>query len=61
MISSRGSGEVNRVMRAATGERPVSRAAREGTHCGAAVKKRWHFTPSAANLSSAGVRTPGVP
>ncbi len=49
MISSRGSGEEKRVMRAATGERPVISAAREGTHCGAAVKKRWNFMPSAAS------------
>ncbi len=37
------------VMRAATGDRPVINAARDGTHCGAAVKKRWNFIPSVAN------------
>ena len=44
-------------MRAATGERPVINAARDGTHCGAAVKKRWNFMPSAASRSSVGVLT----
>lgn len=36
VITSGGSGEVNRPMRTATGERPVINAVREGTHCGAA-------------------------
>ena len=57
VITSRGNGEEKRVMRAATGERPVRYAARAGTHCGAAVKKRWNFMPSAARRSSVGVRT----
>jgi hypothetical protein len=57
VISSRGKGDENRVIRAATGERPVSNAAREGTHWGAAVKKRWNFMPSAASRSSVGVLT----
>lgn len=48
-------------MRAATGERPVSREAREGTHCGAVVKNRWNFIPPAASRSSAGVLTLASP
>ena len=36
-------------MRAATGERPVRKDARDGTHCGAVVKKRWNFIPSEAS------------
>ena len=61
VVSSRESGDENRVMRAATGERPVISAARDGTHCGAAVKKRWNLIPSAASWSRAGVFTFGSP
>ena len=42
-------------MRHATGERPVMIAARDGTHCGAAVNIRRNLTPSAASLSRCGV------
>jgi hypothetical protein len=52
---SGGSGELKRPMRAATGDRPVISAVRDGTHCGAAVNARSNSMPSRANRSSAGV------
>lgn len=41
-ISSRGKGEEDRVMRAATAERPVIKAARGITHCGAEETMKLH-------------------
>ena len=53
MISG-GRGELKRPIRAATGERPVINAVREGTHCGAAVNARSKTMPSRANWSRCG-------
>ena len=48
-------------LRAATGERPVSKEARDGTHCGAAVKARSKTMPSRPKRSRFGVRIQSAP
>lgn len=51
----RGEWGTKAAMRAATGERPVISAVRDGTRWGAAVKARSKTTPSRGNLSRLGV------
>ncbi len=58
---SGGSGEEKRPMRTATGERPVMRPVRAGTHCGAIWKALSKRIPSRAKRSRFGVCRTGLP